>query len=336
MGRAQCPDAAAQLASEPPRVSAWKLTPVPAASAAAATKSSSLGAVSQGAATGAANEAFSGNYQLGNMSMDNHSMGNVNMLSESYNGNLSTGSTRFQDGHTSITSSADGEMVANIEQSNLPVSINMAQSIASNQRFAANQEMSMGIGKQQSAERSLSSSLENNAHLGEVLSNSTNTQKVFGEMTEQQVGNAMQMTDQAVDKLSKDANISKADSAKLMASVGSPQLAKIVTGLDASTAMESSSVSQETIAKAKEISKQFNFEQNARIAFQASEHLSKTSSDDNVKSLAHNQQASLSEAAHQNQSANKHIEKAKRLSKEADYTESNSASINRNYNRPTA
>ena len=35
MGRAQCPDAAAQLASEPPRVSAWKLTPVPAAFAAA-------------------------------------------------------------------------------------------------------------------------------------------------------------------------------------------------------------------------------------------------------------------------------------------------------------
>jgi uncharacterized protein (UPF0305 family) len=200
------------------------------------------------------------------------------------------------------------------------------------ERFASNQEMSMGIGKQQSAERSLSSSLENNAHLGDVLSNSTNTQKVFGEMTEQQVGNAMQMTNRAVDKLSKDANISKAESAQLLASVGSPQLAKLVTGLEASTAMESSSASQETIAKAKEISKDFNFEQNARTAFQASEHLSKTSTDDNVKSLARNQQSSLSEAAHQNQSANKHIENAKRLSKEADYTESNSASINRNYN----
>jgi hypothetical protein len=223
-------------------------------------------------------------------------------------------------------------MVANIEQSNLPVSINMAQSIASNQRLASSQEMSVGMAQQQSAERSLVSTFDNTANLGEVLSNSKNTQKVFGEMTEQQIGKAMQMTNQAVDKLSKDANISKADSAKLMASVGSPKLSKLITGLDAGTAMESSSASQQTIAKAKEISKQFNFEENARTAFQASQHLSQTSSDDAVKSLARNQQSSLSEAAHQNQSAHKHIENAKRLSKEADYTESNSASINRNYN----
>ena len=57
--------------------------------------SSSLGAVSQGVATGAANEAYSDNYQLGNTSMDNNSLGNTNMLSESYNGNLSTGSARL-------------------------------------------------------------------------------------------------------------------------------------------------------------------------------------------------------------------------------------------------
>jgi len=142
----------------------------------------------------------------------------------------------------------------------------------------------------------------------------------------------MQKTDRAIDKLSQDANISKTESAQILASVGSPELAKFVTGLSASSVMESSSASHSTIAKAKEISKDFNFEENARTAFQASEHLSKTSSDDHVKSLAHNQQASLSEAAHQHQSAHKHIENAKRLSKEADYTESHSASINRNYN----
>lgn len=294
--------------------------------------SSSLGSVSQSAATGAAHDAFTGTYQLGNMSLDNHSMGNVQMLSSTYNSTLSTGSTRFQDGHIGMTAGAGGDMVATIDQSHLPVSIHMAQTIARNQRLAAHQEMSMGLTQNQSAERSLATSLEHNAQLADLLSNSQNTQKVFGEMSEQQVGYAMQMTNRAIDKLSKEAHVSQARSAQILSSVGSPQLAKIVTGLSASTAMESNSLSQETLSKAKEIAKDFNFEDHARTAFQASEQLSKTSSDEQVKSLARHQQASLSEAAHHNQSAHKHLENAKRLSKEADYTENNSASVDRNYN----
>eukprot|EP01035_Chromulina_nebulosa_P022851 gene22851-29594_t len=292
--------------------------------------SSSLGAVSQGAATGAANEAFSGNYQLGNMSMDNHSMGNVNMLSSSYNGNLSTGSAKFQDGHTSITSSADGGMVASIEQSNLPVSINMAESIANNKRTAANHELSMGQSQMQSAEKSLSSAVDQIGNLGKTLSNSTNIQEGWTESKQQEAAEAFQRVDNAISKFAQDNSISKGKAAEVMAEAGTP-LGGIL-GSSASTNLTSSSIDNELIQKAKEFSKSESLDDSARIAEQATQHLSKHSNDDQVQSYLTSQQASLNQAGRDSESAQKHMEKSQRLSREADYVQSQSGTINRNMN----
>jgi conjugal transfer mating pair stabilization protein TraG len=294
--------------------------------------SSSLGAVSQSAATGAANEAFTGNYQLGNTSMDNHSMGNVNMLSSSYNGNLSSGSTRFQDGHTSITSSMDGGMVANIEQSNLPVSINIAESIANNKRTAANHELSMGQSQMQSAEKSLSSAVDQIGNLGKTLSNSTNIQEGWTESDQQEAAKAFQKVDGVISKFAQDNSISKGKAAEVIAEAGTP-LGGIL-GSRASTNLTSSSMDNELIQKAKEVSKSENLDESARIVEQATKHLSKNSSDDTIQSYMKSQQASLNEAGRDSELAQKHMEKSQRLSREADYVQSQSGTINRNMSQP--
>ena len=294
--------------------------------------SSSLGGVSQGAASTAATEALTGTYSLGNTSMDNHSFGNMNMLSQNYDAGLSSGSFRSQEGHTTITSSAGGGMIASIEQSNLPISINMAGSIANNKRMAAHNELSTGHSMMQSAERSLGSSVEQLGNLGKTLSNSTNIQEGFTEQQQQEAGKSMEIVNQAVDRLAKDANISKGRAAEIMASVGSPELLNSIFGASVGSQLQSSSASSETISKAKEISQSMNFGENARVAMQASQHLSKHSSDDQIQSFAKNHQASLSETARDSQSAQKHFDASRRLSKEADTVESQSATINRNMN----
>lgn len=293
--------------------------------------SSSLGAISQGAASGAASEAITGNYQMGNMSLDNHSYSNVNMLNEGYNSHLSHGSSHMQDGHVAISSSFDGHSRMNIEQSNLPVSVNVAQRISSDLRMQAQKEMSVGMSESVSAEQHMIKGMEYTASLGNHLANSKNTSHVFGEMTEQQAGQAMQKMDQAIDHLSKSANITKGQSATLMASLSSPGVAKFITGGSIGVNLESTGASQDTIAKATEIHKNFNFEENARIGMQATEHLSKGNSEDESTILARNQQKSFNEAASSNQSAQKHLEKSQRLSKEADYTQANESSVNRNF-----
>eukprot|EP01035_Chromulina_nebulosa_P023586 gene23586-30585_t len=209
----------------------------------------------------------------------------------------------------------------------------MAESIANNKRTAANHELSMGQSQMQSAERSLASSMEHVGNLGKTLSNSTNIQEGWTEGQQREVGKSMQVVNQAVDELSKDAGISKEKAASVMASISAPDVAKFFTGLSGGTSLNSSNTSSETISKAHKIAQQTQFEENARTAMQASQHLSKNSSDDQIRSYANNHQASLNQAARDSESAQKHFEKSTRLSREADHVESQSGTINRNMNQ---
>jgi conjugal transfer mating pair stabilization protein TraG len=289
--------------------------------------SSSLGAVSQGAATGASTEALTGNHQIGNTSMDNHSFNNVNMLSENYSGNVSSGNMRMQDGHVSITSSADGGAVASIEQSNLPISVNMAENIAQSKRMAALQEMSTGQSHMQSAETSLGSSVEQIGNLGRTLSNSTNIQKGWNESEQQQVAKSFQKLESAVNKFAEMNNISTGKAAQVMANAGLN-----IFGMGGGMSTTSSSEDTSLIEKAKDFSKSESLEESARIAHDATRHLSKIDTNDDVKSYLESHQASLSKAERESDSAQKHLERSQRLSNEADIVTSQSGTINRNMN----
>ena len=289
--------------------------------------SSSLGAVSQGAATSASTEALTGNHQLGNTSMDNHSFNNVNMLNESYNGNLSSGNMKMQDGHVSITSSADGGAVASIEQSNLPIAINMAANIAHSKRMASLREQSMGQSQMQSSERSLGSSVENIGNLGRTLSNSTNIQEGWTEQQQHQVAESFQRIQGAVDKFAEMNNISTGKAAQVMAQAGVS-----IFGTGGGVSTTSSSEDRALIEKARDFSKSENLESSARIADDAMQHLSKHNSNDDVKSYLESHQASVSKSDRDSESAQKHLEKSQRLSQEADIVTSQSGTINRNMN----
>ena len=289
--------------------------------------SSSLGAVSQSAATGAATEALTGNHQLGNTSMDNHSFNNVNMLNESYNSSLSSGSSRMQDGHVSITTNADGGSVASIEQSNLPIAINMAENIAQSKRMAALQELSTGQSQMQSAERSLGASVEQIGNLGRTLSNSTNIQEGWNESKQHQVAESFQKIQNAVDKFAEMNNISTGKAAQVMAQAGLN-----VFGMGGGVSTTSSSEDRALIEKAQDFSKSENLEESARVANDATQHLSKIKTSDDVKSYLESHQASLSKAERESDSAQKHLERNKRLNNEADIVTSQSGTINRNMN----
>lgn len=292
----------------------------------------SLGAVSQGAASSAATEALTGSYSLRNTSMDNHSFGNMNQLSQSYSANLSTGSTLMQEGRMGITTDADGGSVVNIGQSSLPLSMNLEKIATNSKRELSQQQMVSGQSLVQSVETTLGSSVDKVGHLGQVLSNSTNTQEGWTETEQKEIGQAMQMMDQAVKKLSKDSNISEGKAALVLASVGTPGLGQALFGASASADLTSMNENRDTISKAKEISKQMNFEENARISMQAAKHLSQHSSDDKVKSYAQSQQVSLNKAARDSSLAQKHFDTSRSLSKEADMIESQSVAFNRNHN----
>ena len=289
--------------------------------------SSSLGAVSQGAATSAAQEAFTGTYSLGNTSMDNHSFGSVNMLNQNYDSSLSSGNTKIQEGHTSITTSADGSRTASIEQSHLPISMDFASNTVNSKRMAASQELSTGQSQMQSMERSLGSSVDTVGNLGKTLSNSTNIQEGWTEQQQQEAGKTFQKLNTAVNRFAQNHDISTGKAAQVLAQAGISVLGNGLT-----TNMNSSNEDRELVGKAKEFAQLLQLDKTGRIAEQATQHLSKHSSDDQVQSYLRSQQASLTEAARDSESAQKHFESSQRLNKEADKIESQSATFNRNHN----
>ena len=287
----------------------------------------SLGAVSQGAATSAATESLTGNHSLGNTSMDNHSFGNMNQLSQSYSSSLSTGNTSVQEGHSTYSTDANGNMIAKEQRHDLGVSVNMAKSLSDQKRMSAIHEHSAGENLMKSSERSLGSSVEQMGNLGKTLSNSTNIQEGFTEQKQQEAAKSYQVLQNAVEKFAQTHDISTGKAAHVMAQAGTPGMGFFGVGVSANAS--SSHNDNKLIQSAKDFAKQYNLEETGRIAEQATQHLSKHSSDDRIKSYLKSQQASVTDAARDSQSAQQHFDRSDRLIQEADRVDSNALNINR-------
>lgn len=293
--------------------------------------SSSLSSVSQGAAIGASTEGLTGNYQMGNTSFDNHSLSNVSMLNEGYNGNLSSGGMKIQDGHVSIASSMEGgSSVATIEQSNLPISVNMAENIAQSKRIAASHEATMGQMESKNVEKSITSSIDHLGNLGKHLSSTTQHQLGWSEQQQHEVGTALQNVKSAIDKFAQQNNISTAQSATLLSSISTP-LSGILP-VKGNVSLESVSNDQSLFEKAKDFSRNEHLDETARTAEQAIHHISKNQTNDEAHSYLESHQASLNDAVRESKSAQAHFEKSQRFNMEADQVESQSATINKNMN----
>lgn len=294
--------------------------------------SSSLMATGQSAAASSSAEELSGNYNTGNVSLDNHSLGNTSMLHQNYNASMSSGNFTQQLGHSSITTDTSGDSIAHIEQSQLPLSMNMAQNMAHSIHQRAAKELSQGHSIMQSVEKSLGSTIENMGTLGKTLSESTNIQEGFTESKQREVGHAMSQIQNAVDRLSQETGLSKDKSASLLASVGTPEIMKLGFGISGGSRTETSSASRDQIQKAKEISQQYSFEESLKISAQGMQNLSKHQNSDEVQSFVNNHQASVAETARQSESAQKHFDTSQRLSREANDMKENSVTINANLN----
>ncbi len=290
---------------------------------------SSLGSVSQGAATGASQEVLTGNHVLGNISMDNHSFGGVSMLNQSYDAGLSSGSTSLHEGHTSITTSADGGKIATIEQSHAPLSIDFASGKVNSKRMAANRDLSISQSQSRSVEKSIGSAFEQTGNLGQHLSSATSIQAGWTEQQQQESAKAFQKLNNEVSRFAQNNDISTGKAAQILAQVGTPGMNLFGTG--ASTQVSSSSEERELIQRAKDFAQQTQLDQTARVAEQAIQHLSKHSSDERVQSYVKSMQASFTKAARDGEAAQKHFESSQRLNKEADKIESQSATFNRNH-----
>ena len=114
----------------------------------------SLLSVSQGAASSAAADGFSGNYNFGNIVNAGIQADNTSMLKNDSSASYSSGHFAMNDGISSRMVSGDGEQLINVQTSNLPVSVHRSSYQEQTLRDAYNNAISTNQSESQMASES--------------------------------------------------------------------------------------------------------------------------------------------------------------------------------------
>jgi len=292
---------------------------------------SHLGNVSQGAAAQSATDAVSGNYSFGNVSEGNHQIANSNMLSQSRAASYRSAAFRLIEGREDITTMADGSQIANIGVSNLPVSVNAAETQSAQISEAAAQTYQKALNQSASSAASLASSyrqmvdFSNNLAKSESMSDGAST----GINSEQ--AQAVHASKQMIQDFADNHNISidKAANLFMEASMGGGMFLKGAIGGKASI----NASDQEMLQEAKKYMEDHHFQEAARKSSQASKSLSHTLMDESSKRLAEGVSGSYEKGMQQRQEAAKSYNESQALTQQAINMRANSAAINANYNQ---
>jgi conjugal transfer mating pair stabilization protein TraG len=294
---------------------------------------SHLGNVSQGAATQAAGDAVSGNYNFGNISEGNHQVANTNMLSQSHAASYRAGSFQFVDGRTDMTTMGDGSQIVNIGTSNLPVSINKAETDTAQFSEMATQNYQKSLNFSQSSAKSIGDSYRQMVDLSQNLAKSESVNDGVTQGISAEQSSAIHQGAQLVKRFADNNQISTDKAAQILGSItaGVGEGFFIKASLNGQASVSASD--QELLQKAKEFTKDQNFQQATREATQASATLSHTLSDEASRRMAEGVSGSFEKGIQQREDALKSYQEAESFTQQAMNTKANATSINALHNQ---
>lgn len=292
---------------------------------------SHLGNVSQGAAGQAAGESVTGNYSFGNLSEGNQQIANTNMLNHSQAATYRANSSQIIDGRTDMTTMSDGTQVVNVGTSNLPVSLNIAETQSAQLSDMATKSHQKAVNLSESSAKNLSSSYRQMVDLSHAIGHAESmgdsvSQGISGEQSK-----AIHKMAQLVEDFANQNGLTTQKSAELLAeaSVGGGVIFKGSLGGKATL----NATDQEFLQKAEKFSNDKNFQEAARESAQASKSLSHSLTDDASKRLSEGVSGSYESGIQQRSDASKSYNESEALNKQAMNTLANSSAINANYNQ---
>jgi len=295
---------------------------------------SHLGNVSQGAASMAANEVTSGNLSFGNVSQGNSQISNSSMLNHSNAASYKGSSAHIQDGRSEITTMADGSQVLNVGSSNLPVSLNVAESQSAQLSQMASQSTQKAMNLSESSAQNLSNSARSAVSLSENLSRleSSGDSASLGISTEQ--SKAIHHGANLVTEFSQQNQVDEGKAAQMLASA-SFGIGKGAGLFGGSVGMggDINAKEQEIYANAQRFVEDHNYQEAMREAAQASKQISHSLTDESARRLSEDVSGSYETGMSQRSEASKSYRQAEDYSSQANFTSANSATINANHNQ---
>jgi len=284
---------------------------------------SHLGNVSQGAASMAAGEATSGNLSFGNISEGNVQIQQSHMFNQSRAASYKAGSFQLMDGRTDIQTYSDGSKVVNIGTSNLPISLNLAESATFQKSQMAAQAQQHAFSLSEGSNESIATSYRNMAQLSKTLGQSEQMSDSMtqGVSTDQSraIHKSVQLTQEFADQNSISTEKAASLFLRLAAGVGGS------TGLSASDA--------QLLQKAENFAKTKNFQEVTNEAVHAAQNISHTTSDEYVQRLSKEASSGYERALSQRKEALKSFSDSESYTQQAMTMRANAASINANYNQ---
>ncbi|MBY0281001.1 MAG: conjugal transfer protein TraG N-terminal domain-containing protein [Alphaproteobacteria bacterium] len=291
-----------------------------------------LGSVTQGVAGTAANEQATGNYSFGNVSQGNIQAYNTSALQHNTSPSYQAGQFRQIDGRTDMVTTAEGQHILNVANSNLPMSLNFAETQsgqiserASKALTASQQKMEASSRHQAEAYREVFDFATHQAHqqqLGKGLS--------YGETTSSNI--QASLFKQRAEQFAKDNNISVQESASLLAGVSAGVNFGFV-GMKGEGSLSSQSSKGEMLRRAEDFVEQNQLQETLSKAVQGMKEERFHNSDEEGRRLAENITASTDSSRTLRQEAHVSLQEAHSLSSEANYIRSNAATINQNLNQ---
>lgn len=293
---------------------------------------SHLGNVSQGSAAQAAGDAVSGNYNFGNISQGNQQIANTSMLTQSHAASYRAGAFQFVDGRTDMTTMGDGSQVVNIGTSNLPVSINKAETDTAQLSEMATQNYQKSLNVSQSSAKSIGDSYRQMVDLSTNLSKSESVNDGVTQGISAEQSSAIHHSAQLIKKFADSNNISTDKAAQILGSItaGTPEFF-VKASLSGQASVSASD--QELLQKAKEFVSDQNFQQVTREATQASTNISHSLSDEASRRMAEGVSGSYEKGMQQRQEASKSYQEAESYTQQAMNTKANASSINALHNQ---
>jgi conjugal transfer mating pair stabilization protein TraG len=314
-----------------------------------------LSNVTQGAASQAAGDAVSGNYNLGNIIQGTRQAYNTHMLTQNTAASYRSGSFQESDGYIEVITSADGQQVINMSRSNLPVSLNVAEIQSSQSTEQAGRSYQKGLQKSQAYVENMADTYKKAFNFAEHVGNSAQSSHGFNENGTIEQSDSVNEYRQIVEKFGVDNNLTAiqasqvlgAVSAKLSGGVGisgsgntggksgvetdergsgAKMLLDLAINLDGN--VSGSANLQDIYEKAKEVTSNKDFQQAVRDTMQLSHHQSFNAQDETGKRLADDTSKSWDKSNSFKAEAVKNFNESEDYRKQAEHVKTFSASVN--------
>lgn len=289
-----------------------------------------LGNVSQGAASTAATEATSGNYSFGNITEGGVQIANSNMFQQSHAASYRSGSFHLADGRTDMITAADGSQILNVASSNLPVSLNVAETQSAQLSEMQNRTYQQGMSNMQSSSMNLSHSLRQSLALSDSIRNSSSMGDTVSQGISTEQANSLSKGYQYVKEFADQHGIDVKHAADLFTEASMNGGFFVVKG-SAGGRISAHSSDQNTLQDVEKTLQSNEYQQAIRESAQAAKNISHTATDEHTKNLAADVANSYEQGMQQRQEAAKNFSESESYGRQAMITKANSASINSNH-----